>query len=264
MTDYKALFLDIDGTILQHNGTIDKSVKEAIWQVQQIGVEVFLATGRPIHEIASLANKLNIQSFIGYNGAYATYRNEIVVNEPMKETTVRQFIDTAAARSHDLLLYTSTHNIFTSFDSPIVKEMISYLNFQHNKLLSPGDERGVLSGSLINLPERELKFYDIDDEIHFSPVLSSDKNGKNFYDIIRDNVTKGSAIRKLLNRLGFPIESSIAFGDGMNDKEMLAAVGEGFAMGNAHPLLFDYANHYTTDVNNAGVYNGLKTLGLIK
>jgi len=64
MTDYKVLFLDIDGTLLTPDDTIEESTKAAISQVQANGMEVFLATGRPLHEIDDLAKELNIHSFI--------------------------------------------------------------------------------------------------------------------------------------------------------------------------------------------------------
>lgn len=263
MKNYKVMFLDIDGTILKPDGKIENSTKFAIKHLQQKGVEVFLATGRPLHEIAFIADELDIQSFIGYNGAFASYKNEIIVNEPMNEKTVSHFVKTAKKMKHDLLLYSSEKNIFSSLDSPVIKDMIAFLNFQHNKVFSSGDEKGVLSASLLNISEEDLVFYQTSEDIHFTPVLAKDQKGKNFYDAIRDNVTKGSAIKKLLHRLSIPVECSIAFGDGLNDKEMLSAVGEGFAMGNAHPLLFDYAKHATSTVTDNGVYNGLRKLGIL-
>jgi hydroxymethylpyrimidine pyrophosphatase-like HAD family hydrolase len=48
-------------------------------------------------------------------------------------------------------------------------------------------------------------------------------------------VNKGEAVKKVLQVLKIKKEQAIAFGDGMNDKEMLEVVGESFAMGNAHP-----------------------------
>jgi hydroxymethylpyrimidine pyrophosphatase-like HAD family hydrolase len=84
------------------------------------------------------------------------------------------------------------------------------------------------------------------------------------FDVIRDHVNKGTGVNALLQHLNIPRDASIAFGDGMNDKEMVAAVGEGFAMGNSTPELFSYAKHKTTDVMNSGIYNGLKSLGLVE
>jgi hydroxymethylpyrimidine pyrophosphatase-like HAD family hydrolase len=82
--------------------------------------------------------------------------------------------------------------------------------------------------------------------------------------VIRDKVNKGIGVNRVLNHLGIGKESAIAFGDGLNDKEMLMNVGEGFAMGNAHPDLFAYAKHRTSDVTASGIFNGLKALGLVE
>ena len=126
MTDYKVLFLDIDGTILKPDFTIDQSTKDAISQMQQKGVEVFLATGRPLHEIADLAKELNVHSFIGYNGALAIYEEQTIVNEPMKGSTIKQFLEIAKQHDHEMVLYTNEKNYFTSSDLPSVKEFIEY------------------------------------------------------------------------------------------------------------------------------------------
>ena len=54
--------------------------------------------------------------------------------------------------------------------------------------------------------------------------------------IVRDG-SKATGIRKTIDYLGFSIQDTYAFGDGLNDMEMLKEVGTGVAMGNAHPLL---------------------------
>ncbi|GAE44687.1 hydrolase [Mesobacillus boroniphilus JCM 21738] len=71
MGHYKILFLDIDGTILRPDDTIEDSTKTAINEMKRQNIEVVLATGRPLHEISDLAEELQITSFIGYNGALA-------------------------------------------------------------------------------------------------------------------------------------------------------------------------------------------------
>lgn len=88
---FKALFLDIDGTILRPDHSYSEKTKDAIQQLKNKGIEVFLATGRPIHEIKELATSLNIDSFIGYNGALAIYNNETVVDETMSEELVKKW-----------------------------------------------------------------------------------------------------------------------------------------------------------------------------
>ncbi|HBZ1356244.1 TPA: HMP-PP phosphatase [Klebsiella pneumoniae] len=48
---------------------------------------------------------------------------------------------------------------------------------------------------------------------------------------------KGAALAVLSQHLGFTLQECMAFGDAMNDREMLDRVGRGFIMGNAMPQL---------------------------
>ena len=91
--DYKSVFLDIDGTILKPDHTFTDSTKNAIRQMRTKGIEVFLATGRPLHELGELANQLDVHSFIGYNGAYATHNDQTFYNEPIHQDIVKQYIE---------------------------------------------------------------------------------------------------------------------------------------------------------------------------
>ena len=88
MANYQALFLDIDGTILQPDDTMQDSTKEAVKQMKEQGLEVFLATGRPLHEIADIGEVLKIDSFIGYNGALAIYNGQDILKSPMSPDLV--------------------------------------------------------------------------------------------------------------------------------------------------------------------------------
>ncbi|GIN71940.1 phosphatase [Bacillus sp. J14TS2] len=262
MSTYQVLFLDIDGTILKPDHTYDPSTKEAIGQVQKKGLEVFLATGRPLHEIRDLAMELNVHSFIGYNGALALYKEEAAVNEPMKKETVLQFLEIARKNDHEMVLYTSEKNYFTSIDTPVVQHFIEMFQLKQNELFTEEVADQILGATLINLTAEDQKLYHFDPTYHLSQV--NVEALLHCYDVIRDRVNKGGAIHKVLEVLKIPKENAIAFGDGMNDKEMLQAVGEGFAMGNAHPDLYQYAKHKTTSVTESGIANGLKILHLIE
>jgi len=261
MTNYKVLFLDIDGTLLRPDDTIEDSTKEAISQVQAKGLEVFLATGRPLHEIGELAKELNIHSFIGYNGAYAIYKGEEIFQKPMNSSTVRNFLEIAKENQHEVILYTNSKNVFTNLDSEIITEFMHKFHLHKNEAYSPSVDSAVLGMTLVNLKKKDPVLYNNEEGIHLSQV--NVEGMRHCYDVIRDSVNKGYGVQVALKRLGIKKESSIAFGDGMNDKEMLQHVGESFAMGNGHPDLFQYAKHKTTEVTDAGIYNGLKKLGLV-
>jgi Cof subfamily protein (haloacid dehalogenase superfamily) len=261
MNNYKVLFLDIDGTLVRPDDTIEDSTKEAISQVQANGMEVFLATGRPLHELDELAKELNIHSFIGYNGAYAIYKGEDIYQKPMKSSTVKNFLEIAKDNQHEMVLYTNSKNVFTNLEPEIITEFMDQFHLHKNEAYSPSVNSAVLGITLINLKKEDPALYHKEAGIHLSQV--NVEGMRHCYDVIRDSVNKGYGVQVVLQQLGFKKENAIAFGDGMNDKEMLQVVGEGFAMGNGHPDLFQYAKHKTTKVTDSGIYNGLKVLGLV-
>lgn len=76
-------------------------------------------------------------------------------------------------------------------------------------------------------------------------------------------VDKGVAVRTALERLGAEVEDSYAFGDSENDMPMLRAVGTSVAMGNALPQVKAVCDQVTDAVQDDGVPNGLRRLGLI-
>eukprot|EP00796_Vickermania_ingenoplastis_P008274 gene8274-5793_t len=56
-------------------------------------------------------------------------------------------------------------------------------------------------------------------------------------DVVPVTMSKAAALEFVANRLGVSLSECVAFGDGMNDAEMLREVGKGFVMGNANPAL---------------------------
>ncbi|MFC0560312.1 Cof-type HAD-IIB family hydrolase [Halalkalibacter alkalisediminis] len=263
MRKHTILFLDIDGTIITPEDEIEQSTKEAIKQVQQQGLEVFLATGRPLHEINEIGEELQIESFIGYNGAFAIHKGKEVCMEPMEASTVEAFLNIMEDKGHEAILYTNEKNLLTTNEAPVMRKFINQFHLKHNERYHSSYRNHILGISLMNLKANDVALYEEAGIIHLSPI-----NVEGFkdhaFDVIRDKVHKGFAVSKVLDFLGLSKETAIAFGDGMNDKEMLSFVGEGFAMGNAQPELLPYAKHQTTDVRNSGVFNGLKSLGLVE
>ena len=85
----------------------------------------------------------------------------------------------------------------------------------------------------------------------------------NCVDVLPQGGSKAAGIQKFIERAGFELKDVYAFGDGLNDIEMLQTVGTGVAMGNAEEELLKYADLVTARVDEDGIYKGLVTLGLI-
>lgn len=258
---YKILFLDIDGTILKPDHTYHPKTKEAIMQVQAKGIQVFLATGRPIHELGKLAEDLNIDAFIGYNGSLAQYQNKNIVDVPMNQDLITKYLEIAKKHGHDILFHTSENNFVLDPESSRIKDFQKMFQLINIQSIYEGMTKYVLGATLLDVKSDEVSLYEIDDDIHLSPV--NIVGAEECYDVIRKTVNKGEAVKAILEHLGIDKEDAIAFGDGMNDKEMFEMVGASFAMGNADPELLPFSKYQTKTVSEAGVYHGLKELGLV-
>ncbi|MFJ7724858.1 HAD family hydrolase [Neobacillus sp. NPDC097160] len=260
---YRALFLDIDGTIIRPDDTIEQSTKKAILDVKNQGIEVILTTGRPLHELTELAEELNVESSIGYNGAAAIIRGHSCFKKPIDPDGVEQVLAIAARHQHEIALHTGTANYLTDLNSPAAKQFVTKFDYRRNEPISSiqGEIEDVLAMTFINMRPADVHMYGEVDRLVLSQA--NVEGMQHCYDVFRDNVNKGTGVSQVLEHLNIPKEKAIAFGDGLNDKEMLLSVGESFAMGNAHPDLFAYAKNRTTDVMDAGLYNGLKMIGLV-
>ena len=85
-------------------------------------------------------------------------------------------------------------------------------------------------------------------------VFNVVRSNPNFLEFIPNKSSKGTGLRSLCIRLGYPVERSIAFGDAENDLSMIRAAGIGCAMQNADPMLKAEADYVTEhDNNHAGV-----------
>ena len=96
------------------------------------------------------------------------------------------------------------------------------------------------------------------------PSLSFHRYLDYMVDVYPKGTSKLTGIKVIAEHFDLSLEDVIAFGDGMNDLEMVQGVKMGIAMGNAHPKLKEVAAMITDSVNENGIYNALIRLGLIK
>ncbi|MNH24318.1 putative phosphatase [compost metagenome] len=82
-------------------------------------------------------------------------------------------------------------------------------------------------------------------------------------DVLPGNGSKANGIAQMIKALGVAKEDVYAFGDGLNDLEMLSFVGHGIAMGNAEDEVKAAASYVTSHVSENGIYEGLKLVGLL-
>lgn len=254
----KIVFFDIDGTLLDHEKKLPKSTKEAIDQLKKNGVFVAIATGRAPFMFKDLREELEIDSYISFNGQYVVFENKVIYKNPLNSIEIKNLTNYSANYKHPMVYLNESTMTSNEANHPSIIDSISSLKLQ--------------------LPTCDPDFF-IDREI-YQALLFCEENDECLYldkfrsfdfirwhemsmDVLPSGGSKAEGIKKLIEKLGFNLADVYAFGDGLNDIEMLEAVGTGVAMGNASEKVKLHANYITSDVTEEGIYKGLKHFNLI-
>lgn len=78
--NYNIIFFDVDGTLINYeDGCVEESTKQAIQLLQERGIHLVAATGRPL-SMCQQIQALGIETFITANGAYVKHKDLIIHN----------------------------------------------------------------------------------------------------------------------------------------------------------------------------------------
>ncbi|WP_338470531.1 Cof-type HAD-IIB family hydrolase [Niallia sp. XMNu-256] len=262
---YRMLAINIDGTLLQSNGKLHKSTREAIEYVQQKGIYVTLVTSRTFPSAKKIAKALKINNnLITHRGAYiAKEISRPVHSSRIKDTVTYDIVrllegfpcQIRLVHEHFSLAnkYKLNHNllsktVFTTGD-PIV--------YSQQFVDSIGDAIADESANPINIEvyfefKEDLK--DIQEAISkmYHEVECVPINDLRM-DLVPTGVSKLTGLLYLAERLGIKRNEIVTIGDDMDDMEMIQASGLGVAMGNAPFEVKRAADWITRSQNQHGV-----------
>lgn len=104
--EVKAVFFDIDGTLVNDRKSVLKSTKDAIKIVKDQGVLVGVATGRGPFFVKDLMEDLDLDFAVTYNGQYIFNKNRVLFTSPLSKSHLRQLITYAKKEGKEIALGT--------------------------------------------------------------------------------------------------------------------------------------------------------------
>ena len=262
---YRLLALNIDGTLLQTNGKIHKSTKEAIEYVQQKGIYVTLVTSRSFPSTKKVAKALKIKSpIITHQGAFiASSEDKPIyvkrINEDITYDTVsflealpcqirlvhEQFSLANKLKLNNNLL---AKTVFTSGDPVFYSQQFvsSLTEYLHDQPVSP-PKIEVYFEEESDLQDAKKALRKMFTEIEIIELDSLR------LDIVSAGVSKLSGLSYLASQLGIRKKEMVYIGDGLDDIPLLEAVGLGVAMWNANFEVKRASDWVTRSENEHGV-----------
>lgn len=261
----KLFFFDIDGTLINCiTGLVElqPSTMESLDKLKEKGNDVFLATGRCPCFISDGVRKYDFSGYVTCNGAYVTYKDEVIFKETVSSEAIR-LLD-KISRERDLLYFLEgvEHIYVKDVKDPKIDEFCTKWEMKQLLLVDQYDPESIEAfiGMVSINNEDDVEVI----EKLLSPYFYVQRHMHGLsFDLTIKGVSKVVGIQKLCEVMNKSIEDTVAFGDGTNDIEMLSGVGYAVAMDNACDEAKQVSDYITKDVNDDGVSYALKKLGYI-
>lgn len=256
----KMIFFDIDGTLLNDEKKVLPNTKKALKQLKENGHEVVIATGRNLALAQIVIDELEFTNYILCNGAAGYYHNELVFENKLDLKEFERLLQVADAQEH-AIVYESVDALKRRHTENDIRMMTAMKSVGSSVPPLDADYylHHPLYQGLIFYPDAEKAAYENGQFPKFKFVRWHNTG----VDIVPHDGSKARTVLKFAENQGFKVEDTIAFGDGLNDLEMLTEVGMGVAMGNALETIKLKADKVTENCNEDGIYLALKDLHLI-
>ena len=250
--NYECFFFDVDGTLLDNNThTVPKSTLMALKKLKEKGKKCIICSGRgfiALKEIEEL-NFIEWDGYILYNGALSVNANNETLDKHCFKKEVLYELEKTSVENGIVLLYEGQDYWY---NMPMNEKAFRGMEFfgKHDDFeIIPYQGQEVCMLMAFNDEFSMFKY------IEGIDVLAT----PHFYaDIVQSGISKGHGIQIFCDYFNIPISQTMAFGDGINDLEMLQMVNTSIAMGQGVEEIKKIATYITDAVDNDGLYKALK------
>ncbi len=235
----KFIATDLDGTLLDEDRRLPSEIFPLIEALHARGILFAPASGRQYANLKTLfAPVLDKVLFICENGALVKYRGETMHLMPIQDEYLKAALDAIRSLPHLYPLLCGADSAYIedsaepfrrlaleSYTScKQVESLDAILGKENICKIAVYDEIGAAENCIKALPERLP---------HLRTILS----GADWCDVSAPEANKGEAVRFVRSAFHLEREECVAFGDHMNDYEMLTECGNAFVPENAYPPL---------------------------
>lgn len=265
---YKAIFIDIDGTLRNNQNNISKRTLEAIKNITEKGILVILCSGRPMKYVENISKQCYASNYIitSNGGIIYDYKaDNIIYKNTMNKQAIIRLYELAKINNVTFRMdigeiqVVNKLEISDDFRKELDTDIKTFVNKNDVILCTMLDEDFEKIRNLRKDIEK-IKNIEIKQELKSSGDISLYAKEKFYYFIGNINLCKSFAIETFCKQLHIDLEDTIAIGDDFNDISMFKTVGYSVAMGNANDEVKKYADEITSSNEEDGVAIFLENL----
>lgn len=236
---YRAVFIDLDGTLLAPGAQVAPRTAKAIQKVVARGVRVIFATGRPIESVRTLVGSIHASDpVITLSGSMvhaSMYGKPLAARFIPFETMHSLLAACQKIEGIENILLDESEGFYALHDDPYLDEFVG----MYKKKPLPFSYSAVPDGPVLSIlvhakASRRQVYTQLQEQFGESMHFTYFKEYP-WIELSDINSNKGLALELVCEHLGLSPEQVMAIGDGANDIEMIAKAGLGVAMKNADP-----------------------------
>lgn len=255
----KALFLDLDGTLLNDRKEITAGNKAAIRKALEAGHKVVITTGRPLGSAIIQAEKLELTApgcfVISYNGGvvYDMGERKVIFQQTLPLEMMRKVMEEADRRGIHVQTYDEKDVLVLPHnDDAEIRRYCSLIKATFRVINSLDEVVAEPPKVLIINYQNPEPLAEFQKWLHSwaDGILDSFFSCDYYVEIVPMGVNKGAAILRMAEELGIPYENTICAGDSANDLAMIRSAYLGCAMANATDEVKAISNYITEKDNN--------------
>lgn len=260
----KAVFIDIDGTLIKSDHSISEATRLAIKKLKEKNILVVLVSARPLHGIIPIAEEVGLSEspIASLNGSYIVNDGKVIFESAINVSLINE-LDKYLPLYNPTIIYYQQMQWFTQANNElIVKEQkitntsiivqafdITLKKWQEENS-GPNKILIISEAAIINKIQTHLKNV-------FANRLNISTSKPTYLELMNKDASKENAVKFISEYYDIKRDDVIAIGDNFNDIDMISFAGTGIAMGNAPAEVKQFADYVTDTNNNDGVAKAL-------
>ncbi len=261
LPDIRLVASDMDGTLLNSKAELPPDFFDIFERMRRNNIAFVAASGRQIHNMKVKFTGIEDEIFFAAeNGAYVTKANKKMLSLELSKEDVKAFLEIARKIDGTYIVLSGKKFAYIENPDPVfLARLSSYSGYiKPVQDISKIDDDIFYKFTICDLINPRTNAFP-----HFKHLQGDFQvkvSGLKWMDVTHKLADKGYAIKLIQDSLGVTIEQTAAFGDYLNDIELLKRAKYSYAMANALDEIKQLANFQTTSYNDFGVTRALSKI----